>query len=191
LTGGRVELTFRRDDTQAGGLAMFKAGRATIAILAAGAILFLAGWFDGSVIRDIQQQGAAAFNLTGFALALSLGSIVVVGAMLLLGVLAWRSRSVLVGAAYVLAGAFFAFLPVIMWGFTAQINDTPPVLPGPIVDVLGQIYSRTAGPLNAVGTIGAGMFVVGLLVVGRSLRARSAGGVAEPVTGLEGQPNRP
>jgi hypothetical protein len=170
---------------------MSKAGRAAITILVAAGVLFLAGWLDGSVMRDIRQQESATFDATGLVLALSLGSLVVVSAVLLLGFLARRSRSALVGTAYVLFGAIFAFLQVIVWGFTAQNGNTPPVLRGPIVDALHQIYFWSAGPLNAVGTIGAGMFVVGLLVVGRSLRARMVRRAAEPVTGIEGQPVRP
>jgi hypothetical protein len=170
---------------------MSKAGRATIAILAAGAVLFLAGWFDTGVVQDIRQQEMATFDATRLSLALSIGSIVIMSAVFLLGVLAWRSRSALVGVVYVLLGASFAFLPVIIFGFTAQINDAPPVLPGPIVDVLTPIYSWVAGPLNTGVTIGAGIFVVGLLVVGRTLRARSAGGMAAPVTSLEERPIRP
>jgi hypothetical protein len=162
---------------------MSKAGRATIAILAAGAVLFLAGWLDTGVVRDIRQHAIATFDTTGLSLALSIGSIVVMSAVFLLGVLAWRSPSALVGAAYVLVGAFFAFLPIVIYA--------PPVLPGPIVDVLNPIFSWVAGPLDTGRTIGAGMFVVGLIVIGRSLRARPSGGLAEPVTGLEGQPIRP
>jgi len=171
---------------------MPKAGRAVIAVAVAMAVLFLAGWFDSRFIRDIQRQGAATFDPTGPSLARSVGSVVVVSALLLLAFLAWRSRSALVGAAYVLVGGFFAFLPVIMWGFAAQNGNTPPALPGLIVDILGQIYFWTAGPLNAVGMIGAGMFVVGLLVVGGSLQARMVGRRAtEPMTGIEGQPVSP
>ena len=83
---------------------MSKAGRAAITILVAAAVLWLAGWLDGRVMRDIQRQGAATFDLTGLALALSLGSLAVVSAALLLGVLVWRSHSTLVGAAYALWG---------------------------------------------------------------------------------------
>lgn len=170
---------------------MSKSGRAAIAILVAGAVLLLAGWLDGNVMRDIQRHAGAAFDPTGLSLALSLGSLAVVSAMLVLGAIAWRSQSALVGVIYALVGAFFAFLPVIVWRFAAQVNDTPPVLPEPIAIAVGQIYFRSTGPLNAVGTIGAGMFVVGLLVVGRSFRARSVGQVEEPLTGIEGQPIRP
>ena len=170
---------------------MPKAGRAVIAVAVAMAVLFLAGWFDSRFIRDIQRQGAATFDLTGLALALSLGSLAVVSAALLLGVLAWRSHSTLVGAAYALVGAFLVFLPVLVWRFAAQINDAPPVLPGPIADAVSQIYFWSAGPLNAIATIGGGMFVVGLLVVGRSLRARMVGRRVEPLTSIEGQPVSP
>ena len=79
---------------------------------------------------------------------------------------------------------------MIAWRFAAQINDAPPVLPGPIADAVSQIYFWSAGPLNAIATIGGGMFVVGLLVVGRSIRAWMAGRRAEPLS-IEGQPIRP
>jgi hypothetical protein len=170
---------------------MSKAGRAAQAILVAAGVLWLAGWLDGSVMRDIAQQEAATFDPTGLSLAYSLGSLAVVGGALLLGLLAWRSHSTLVGAAYVLVGAFLVFLPVIVWRFATQINEVRPVLPGPIADAVGQIYFSSYGPLNAIATVGAGMFVVGLLVVGRSIRARMADRKAGPVTGIERQPIRP
>lgn len=170
---------------------MSKSGRAAIAILVAGAVLFLAGWLDGSVMRDIQRHASATFDLNGLSLALSLGSLGVAGCVLLLGALAWRSHSALVGAAYALGGAFIAFLPVILWRFATQVNDTPPLLPKPIAQAVSQIYSWSAGPLNAFGTIGAGMLLVGLLVVGRSFQSRSVGRVGEPLTSIDGQPIRP
>jgi hypothetical protein len=170
---------------------MSKAGRAAIAILVAAAVLWIAGWLDGTVMRDIAQQAAQHFDNTGLSLAYSLGSLAVAGGVLLLGVLAWRSLSALVGAAYVIVGAFFAFMLVINWWGAAQINGAPPLLPGPIADAVSQIYFWSNGPLNAVATVGAGMFVVGLLMVGRSLQARMVGRRVEPVTGIEGQAVRP
>jgi hypothetical protein len=57
---------------------------------------------------------------------------------------------------------------------------------------VGQIYFSSFGPLNAVATVGAGMFVVAMLMVGRALAARMMGRRAtEPRTGIEGQPIRP
>jgi hypothetical protein len=171
---------------------MCRAGRAALAILVASVVLWLAAWLDGTVMRDIAQQEAATFDPTGLSLAYSLGSLAVVGGALLLGVLAWRSHSTLAGAAYALVGAFLVFLPVIAWRFAAQINGAPPVLPGPIADAVSQIYFWSNGPLNAIATVGAGMFLVGLLVIGGALRARMVGRRAtEPRTGIEGQPIRP
>jgi hypothetical protein len=170
---------------------MSKAGRAAVAILVAAAVLWLAGWLDGTVMRDIQRQEAATFDPTGFVLAYSLGSLAVAGGVLLLGVLAWRWHSALVGATYVVLGGFFAFMLVINWWFAAWINNSPPVLPGPIADAVSQIYLWSYGPLNAIATVGAGMFVVGLIVVGRALRARMVSRRAEPLTSIEGQPIRP
>ena len=169
---------------------MSKVGQAAIAIVVAAAVLWLAAWLDGTVMRDIQRQAAASFDETGLELAYSLGSLAVAGSVLLLGVLAWRSPSALVGVAYILVGGFFAFMPVIVFPFAAQINGAPPLLPGPIADAVGQIYFSSFGPLNAVATVGAGMFVVGLLVVGRALRARVVGRRVQPMTSIEAQPIR-
>jgi hypothetical protein len=110
---------------------MSKAGRAAVAVLAAAAVLWLAGWADGTVMRDIQQQEAATFDPTGLSLAYALGAVAVASGVLVLAVLAWRSRSALVGVAYLIVGGFFGFMPVINWWDAAQINEVPPVLPGP------------------------------------------------------------
>jgi hypothetical protein len=163
---------------------MSKAGRAAVAILVAAAELWLAGWLDGTVMRDIGRQEAQTFDPTGLSLAYAFGAVGVAGGVLVLAVLAWRSRSTLVGAVYVLVGGFVAFMPVIVWKFAAEINGAPPLLPGPVADAVGQVYQWSYGPLNAVATVGAGMFVVGLLVVGRVLRARMVGQGAVPVSGV-------
>jgi hypothetical protein len=161
---------------------MVKADRPVIAIVAAGAVLYAGGWFDGQVMTEIRRQTGISFDPNGFMLALSVGSLAVAGAVLLLGALAWCSRSLLVGAIYSAVGAVVAFLPVITWRFAAQINDNPPLLPQPIADAVSRVYVWSNGPLNAMGTIGAGMLVIGILVVGRSSRGRSTDSVAEPLT---------
>ena len=82
----------RPDDTR-GRWGMSKAGRAVVAILIAAAVLWLAAWLDGTVMRDIGQQAAQSFDNTGLGLAYSLGSLAVAGGVLLLGVLAWPTSS--------------------------------------------------------------------------------------------------
>ena len=170
---------------------MSKPIRATIAIVAAGAALLFAAWFDSTVMLDIQAQGRAMFDSTGFALALSLGSLAVAGAVLLLAVLAWRSQSALVGTVFAVVGAFFAFLPAILWQFAAEHNDVPAVLPQPIAQAVTDIYIRSTGPLNAVVIIGAGMLLAGLTVLVRAYRDRDVSLASQPATTTDEQPARP
>ena len=167
---------------------MSKAGRAAIAILVGGAVLLVAAWSDSTVMLDIQRQTARSFDYPyGLQLALSLGSLAVVGSVLLLAALAWRSKSGLVGAVYAVVGVFLVFLPVISWRFAAQINDAPPVLPQPIAQAVSEIYFRSTGPLNAVVTIGAGMLIIGLIVLVRSYRGRTGARTSQPLTTVEGR----
>jgi hypothetical protein len=101
--------------------------------------------------------------------------VLVAGSVLLLGVLAWRSASVVVGIAYVVAGGFFAALPWVVRTFAVVGEEGRPlVLPGPLASALNNIYSSTTGSLNAVETIGAGMMIAGLAALARWLRGRAA-----------------
>ena len=150
---------------------MSKSIVAVMALVVAGAALVAAAWFDSSVMREVQRTAAAAFDQGSLGLAWAIGSIVIAGSVLGLGGLAWRSGSLAVGTVYAVVGAFFAFLPVLLFDLGAQVNDTPPVLPQPIADAVGQVYLRVEGPLNAVVIIGAGMLVAGLAVIVRSLRS--------------------
>jgi hypothetical protein len=159
---------------------MSRSGRAVIAIVAAGAAVYLAGWFDGSVMTQIQRQSGIDFDPNGLILAMSLGSIAVMGSILALGVPASRSQAALVGAVYIVTGAFLAFLPVIVWRFAATINDALPVLPQPISQAVSQFYSWSNGPLNAEEYVGAGVLITGMLVIGRAFRDRPVGPVAGP-----------
>ncbi len=170
---------------------MSKADRPVIAVVTGGAALYAGGWFDGQVMTEIQRQAGTSYDVNGLALAFSLGSLAVAGAVLLLGVLAWRSRSMLVGVTYSSVGTVVAFLPVITWRFAAQINGNPPLLPKPIADEVSQIFVWSNGPLNAMGMIGAGMLVAGILVIGRSFRGRSGRPVTEPLAEPDGLPAQP
>ncbi len=151
------------------------AGRACEAgaLGAAAAALVVGGWLDGTVIVGLERDGAATYAPTGAAFAVGLGAAVVAGCVLAVGVLAWRSRSVLVGIVYLAVGLWFAFLPYIAWQFATQINGAPPLLPGPVADAVNRLQALSAGPLDAVETIGAGMALAGALVVGAAIRRRA------------------
>ena len=154
--------------------------RSALAIAAAAVALLALAWFDSTVIRDAQRQAAATFSPAPSYAPWALGLFLTAGAVLMLALLAWWSRSLAVGVLYAVVGAFLAVLPWILWTFAAQVNDTPPVLPEPLVTALSDLYQGTAGPLNA-----------GVAVIVRSLRGRSTAAAVTSLPGPAGQPNLP
>jgi len=144
-----------------------------VALAAAAIVLVIAAWFDNTVIREALHQATGRFEVSVAMVLTALGSVLVAGSALLLGVLAWRSASVVVGIAYVVVGGFFAALPWLRWTFAAVAGDRSLVLPEPLASVLNSIYSSTIGSLNAAETIGAAMLVAGTATVSRWLRGRA------------------
>ncbi len=156
--------------------------RRTRAALAAGAIvLVVAGWFDSTVARQAESQANGAGDVYGFATMEVLGSLLVAGSVLLLGVLAWRWASAVVGLAYVVVGGFLVALPWLFWNLA--FRNAPPVPPEWLALALRNLFNFTVGgsdngytlnggPLNAVGTISAAMLVGGVAALARSWRGR-------------------
>lgn len=143
-----------------------------VALAVAAVLLFLAGWLDNNVMTGFRQQFLSGYDAGWSTFALELGQLALAAAVVLLVVLAWRSRSSVVGWAYTIVGAFFLGLQLIVWLFAFGVNNTPPVAPAPIADFLVQLRFDTYGPLNATPTVGAGMVIGGLLVLGRRLNDR-------------------
>ena len=148
------------------------------AVVAAAIALVVAAWLDTSVIRDAQREVAATFDPSGLPALLAVGSVAVGGGCLPVGWLGSRAAPV-VGLLYVLVGGFFALLPWLAFGPAQPINGAPGLLPDPIAQAIGEVYSRTQGPLNAVGVLGGAMLIAGLVAIARSLRR---GGTAEGVS---------
>lgn len=161
-----------------------------IAIAAAAVLLFVGGWVDNHVMTRFDQQFRSTFDPAWPTFALAIGQLAVAGAVVLLVVLAWRSRSRLVGWTYLLAGAFFLGLRLLVWLFAFGVNNAPPVAPAPIADLLSGLMFDTFGPLNAIPMVGAGMVLGGLLVLGRRLNDRSIARASER-RAIDGQPVRP
>lgn len=155
-----------------GGKRMSKVGRTALALVAAAVVLVVMAWFDTTVVRDAIQQGRANFDSSQSTLIMSLGTVASAGAVLLLALLAWWSRSAAVGALYAAVGAYFAFQLWIWMNLAGTRNDTPPMLPHPLDSAVNHIHLATAGPLNAVGIIGGGMLVAGVAILTRSFRER-------------------
>lgn len=152
---------------------MSKSGRALVALAVAAIVLVVAVWYDAGVLAEAELRGKATFDTGSTMILVSLGSFLVAGSVLLLARLAWNSRSMAVGVIYLVAGAFFAFLPWTFTSFTTYRNDVPPLLPDPLAKVLGDLYLAAVGPLNAVVIIGAGMAIGGVAAMAGSRRGRS------------------
>jgi hypothetical protein len=176
--------------------------RAILALLAGGAILVVARWFDAEVLREAQGRMAATFEVAPFIWSLSLGYVITAAAVLLVGLLAWWSRSLLVAIVYSLAGAFLASYLAVDMVYAEQVNDAPSVLPHPLADLWTVWYRvMVPGPLQTLFVVGAGMLLAGLGGIGLSIRRRltqggsmtAGGGVArepEPASsaGIEDLP---
>jgi hypothetical protein len=152
---------------------MSRVGRSALALAAAVVVLVMIAWFDTTVVSDAAQQGAQSFDNRRYVLVAALGTILIAGSVLLLALLAWRSRSVAVGVVYTAVGAYFALQLWVWMNLAAQVNDTPPVLPYPLDRVVNHIFSATYGRLNAVGIVGAGMLVAGVAVLAQRVRERT------------------
>ena len=149
--------------------------RAGIALIAAAGILALAGWLDGQVFLEIRRREASTFDISQLAWTLPLGYLAVAAGVVAVAGLARWSRSLLVGVAYTLVGAFFAFLFTIVWQFSAQIDGAPPVLPRPVAQLVSTLDAWGAqGPLHAWSVVGAGMLLAGLATISRVVRRRAA-----------------
>jgi len=163
----------------------------SLAALAAAAIgLVVAAWFDGTVINDARRQAAAEFSFGNIGGLLTLGSIAVAGGCLLIGWLGVRAVA-LVGLAYALVGGFFALLPWLVLNLGASTDGMPGVIPEAIASPLTEVYLRTLGPLNAVGTLGAAMLIAGLIGIVRSLRRRDVAVPAGAPVASAQDPARP
>ncbi len=145
---------------------MSRAGRTALALAAAAVALVVLAWFDTTVVGDAARQGAQSFDNSQYFLVASLGTVASAGAVLLLALLAWRSRSAVVGVIYTLLGAYFAFQAWI-WATVA------PELPDQLASIANATFNASVGSLNAVGIIGGGMLIVGVAVLTRSFRERT------------------
>lgn len=148
-------------------------GDTALALIAAPITLAIAAWFDTSVYATAYVRGRSTFDSSGMSTAQAAGAFLIAGAVLLLAVLAWRSRSRLVGILYALVGGFFATLFWMVMVLGTTHNDIPSVLPEPIAIALSQVLLATLGLLNADAVIGAGMAIAGVAVLVRS-NARTA-----------------
>lgn len=148
-------------------------GRTVVALLGAGAVLVVIGWFDTDVVRAVQRTQATTFDMTQSAIALPVGYLAIAGGILLIGLFARWADSRLVDVVYALGGAVLAFLFTLVWTVAVSVNGAPAVLPDPLPSWVGNLWTTAEnGPLDAVAIVGAGMFLIGVSSLILALRAR-------------------
>ena len=152
---------------------MTKVGTTTLALVAPIVVLVALALFDTTVVHDAVRQASSTFDSTQYTLVVSLGTIVIAGAVLLLASVAWRSGSIAVGIVYAAVGAYFALQ---LWIYMYLAGQ---VLPEPLETAVINVSFATLGPLNAVGIVGGGMVIAGVAVLTRSFRDRSRAPAAD------------
>ena len=141
---------------------MSRSGQVVVALLVGGAILVGMTWFDSGVLAAERAKAQANSDIGSFAAWWSLGALSLAAAVLSLGALAWWSRSAIVGVVFVVLGALFAAIPVIvLW----------PSAPAP--DFLDSLFLGM-GPMNAIILVGATMLIAGVAAIWRDLSLRRA-----------------
>ncbi len=80
---------------------MSKEGRTLVALAAAAIVLAVVTWFDNTVLPDAEQRWRTSgpAGVDSLTTIKALESLLIAGSVLLLGVLAWRSASLVVGLA--------------------------------------------------------------------------------------------
>lgn len=161
-------------------------GRPLIAGLIALLVLFVANWFDASVLADAQRQAGISFDPGPLLQLITVAHLITAAGVLAIALAGWRSRSLIAGAAYAILGGYLVFLPALYWAFGVSVNGAPTVAPQPIASTLGQWFSTlSTGVTGAVYTLGGAMFLSGLAVIASVLRERSRGAATLPETPAE------
>jgi hypothetical protein len=114
--------------------------------------------FDNGVLLRMQRGANANFSQGAYAILAVLGAMAVAVGVLVIGWLAWSSRSRLVAVVYIVIGGFVTLVPILL--FSVPIN-----LPEWAGRALTTVILSTGGPLNAATVCGSAMLVAGIAVL--------------------------
>jgi hypothetical protein len=147
--------------------------RTLLAALAAAVVLLGAHWFDAGVVRDAGIRAGQTYDSGPFFNLISIDHLLTAAGVVALALAAWRSRDLVVGIGYAVAGGFLALLPTIFYTFDSTGNGrSTPLAPEPIARILGDWYLALAlGVTGAVFTLAGAMLISGLAVVGSVMLA--------------------
>ena len=132
--------------------------RPVVALVIGLVVLAALSLFDNAVLLNIQRQGASNFSQSTYALLVVVGTMGIAAGILVIGWLAWASRSRLVAVVFILLGGFLALVPVLL--FSVPLN-----LPDWAGRALTSVIISTGGPLNAATITGSAMLISGVAVL--------------------------
>jgi hypothetical protein len=162
--------------------------RSLVAALIAAAVLLVAHWFDAGVLVDAQRQAGYTFDPAPLMDLMVVAHVLTAAGAVALALVAWRSRSVLVGVGYVLVGGFLVCLPALVWALAVSVNGAAPLAPAPIATTMDQWFTVLAtGVTGAVFTIAGGMLLSGLALIWSVFQDRRSTESALPATGPAAQ----
>jgi hypothetical protein len=128
--------------------------RGLVAIVIAAIVFGVLVWFDADPLKHAQQEAAAFFRLQNFMWLNAVSLVVVVGAAIAYGGLAWWSRSFAAGLVFLLGGIAELLVAPIVFTFTGD-------WPLGLNIALSWWVTTTSGPLNAAGILAAGLVIAG------------------------------
>ncbi len=153
---------------------MTAGGRTAQALVIGVAAVAALAVVDAVVIAGAVAEAQKTFSMGALQPLMSLGRLLVAGGVLLVGALAWRASSVVVGAVYLLVGALLVALPAIY----AQLSDAAPGSPllggNPLGDATWWLWNASFAPLGALGAMGAGLAISGVVSFVGAMRKPSA-----------------
>jgi hypothetical protein len=142
--------------------------------IAVGVVLLVGiSWFDADQLWYAQRQADAGINSAGYSLLWALGALAMSGSVLLMGALAWWSRSLVLGVVYVIVGTIFVLTPVLVFNSVAMPEWLSQGFPGLL---------SISSPLDAGITIGAGMLISGVIALWAWARTRRGAAASEPAS---------
>ena len=166
--------------------------RVLVAVLVALLALLIVHWFDAAVLLDAQKQAGLTYDPGPLVDLTGLAHVVTAAGVVAIALAGWRSRSLVVGITYAVAGGFLVFLPTLAWTFASSRNGAPVVAPQPIASALWSWYLTLAtGVTGAVFILAAAMFLSGLAVVGSIFLARprrASAGASTAEEALQSEP---
>lgn len=160
---------------------MNRFARPLIAALAAVLAVLIAHWFDAGVLANAQLEGSRTFNSSQYFYLIPIAHLLTAAGVIGLALVAWWSRSLLLGVAYAVTGGALVFLPALFQAFAVGGNDGSPIAPEPIASTLSSWFTAAgAGVTGAVFTLGAAMLLSGLAAIARMLRRSRMSVAAAP-----------